>query len=44
LVAQREMLQSWVGNLDESNHYFQKDGDAGTVTKELAAGIPVGKQ
>jgi hypothetical protein len=41
-----EMLQSWVENLidnfygDESNCYFQGNGDAGTVTKELAAGIP----
>ncbi len=38
-----EMLQSWVENNfygDEANCYFQGDGDAGTVTKELAAGIP----
>jgi hypothetical protein len=40
------MLQSWVENLidnfsgDETNCYFQGDGDAWTVTKELAAGIP----
>jgi len=40
-----EMLQSWVENLidnfsvDEANHYFQGDEDAGTVAEEIAAGI-----
>jgi hypothetical protein len=45
-LLNHEMLQSWVENLidnfsgGESNHHFQGDGDAGTVTEQLAAGIP----
>ena len=45
-LISREMLQSWIESLcenfsgDNTNHYFQGDGDAGEVTDEVFIGIP----